>query len=419
MRREWRLSIQGFIVHSSSCILSPVEFAPLKRLGALLLIVLSACGKRGDPHPPVPVIPQATSDLVVAQRGDKVLLSWSYPSMTTAGKSLGAIRRVVLYRSVEEVPVTPPVTDTAKTTPPSATGTTTASLGGPFAKIPPIGPNQFNRVKEKVDTLEAARLPSATSGARLTYEDAPVLQAKDGRPVRLNYAVVTEGASARGDLSNIVHIVPLDVPLPPADVVATPKAEGVILTWSEPAQTIHGAPKPLIVGYNVYRVNPGQEPGEFDNPLNQSPIAATTYTDVPAYGSFQYHVTAVPASTGSRVESDLSAAATATFKDLVPPPTPATLSALVEPHAVQLVWDAVEASDLAGYKVYRTEGSGVEKLTPVATIALTKDPISATTFRDTTINVGISYFYEVASIDKNGNESKRVKTDWVLAPKTP
>lgn len=351
--------------------------------------------------------------------------------MTTAGKSLGAIRRVVLYRSVEEVPVAPPVTDTAKTTPPtaasdtakstppSATATTTASLGGPFAKIPPIGPNQFNRVKEKLDTLEAAKLPAATSGTRLTYEDAPVLQAKDGRPVRLNYAVVTEGASARGDLSNIVHIVPVDVPVPPADVVATAKPEGVILTWSEPSQTIGGAGKPLIVGYNVYRVNPGQEPGEFDNPLNSSPITKATYTDVPAYGSFQYHVTAVPASTGSRVESDLSAAATATFKDLVPPPTPASLSALVEPRAVQLVWDAVEASDLAGYKVYRTEGTGVEKLTPVATIALTKDPISATTFRDTTINVGISYFYEVASVDKNGNESKRVRTDWVLAPKTP
>ena len=86
---------------------------------------------------------------------------------------------------------------------------------------------------------------------------------------------------------------------------------------------------------------------------------------------------------------------------------------------MQLVWDAVEAGDLAGYKIYRTEGSGIEKLVPVATIALTKDPITVTTFRDTTINVGISYYYEVASVDKSGNESKRAKTEWVLAPKTP
>ena len=54
-----------------------------------------ACGKRGDPHPPVPVIPQTTNDLNVSQRGSRVILSWSYPSLTTAGKSLGAIRKVV------------------------------------------------------------------------------------------------------------------------------------------------------------------------------------------------------------------------------------------------------------------------------------------------------------------------------------
>jgi fibronectin type 3 domain-containing protein len=98
---------------------------------------------------------------------------------------------------------------------------------------------------------------------------------------------------------------------------------------------------------------------------------------------------------------------------------PAGLTALVEPHAVQLVWDAVEAADLAGYKIYRTEGSGIEKLVAVATIPMTPEPITATTFRDTTIHVGISYYYEVTSIDKSGNESKRAKTDWVLAPKTP
>ena len=46
-----------------------------------------ACGKRGDPRPPVPVIPAATSDLVVTQRADRVLLSWAYPALTTAGKT--------------------------------------------------------------------------------------------------------------------------------------------------------------------------------------------------------------------------------------------------------------------------------------------------------------------------------------------
>jgi hypothetical protein len=418
--------MRPFIIHHSSLIICPLEFAPLNKLGALLLIVLSACGKRGDPHPPIPLIPHATSDLVVTQRGGKVTLSWSYPSVTTSGKALGKIRRVVVYRVIEELPPTaaPSTTSTAPATPAPTVPPAVADAALPqpvalFAKIPPIAIAPFNRLKERLDAIEESALPAATEGAKLTYEDAPELQTKDGRPVRVDYAVVTEGLAAHSDFSNIASIVPLDVPVPPGDVVAAAKPEGVVLTWTAPAQTILGAEKPKVFGYNVYRVNPGDVLGDSDNPLNSAPIQAATYTDVPSYGSFQYHVTAVASPFAPRVESDPSAAAAATFKDLLPPPTPGGLNALVEPHAVQLVWDAVEAGDLAGYKVYRTEGTGTEKLVPVATIALTKDPITVTTFRDTTINVGISYYYEVASVDKSGNESKRAKTEWVLAPKTP
>src|SRR5580765_1610914 len=120
--------MRPFIIHHSSLIICPLEFAPLKKLGALLLIVLSACGKRGDPHPPIPLIPHATSDLVVTQRGGKVTLSWSYPSVTTSGKALGKIRRVVVYRVIEELPATPP------TPAPSTTSTAPAT---PAPTVPP------------------------------------------------------------------------------------------------------------------------------------------------------------------------------------------------------------------------------------------------------------------------------------------
>jgi hypothetical protein len=390
--------------------LDVVRIRAVKKFGAVVLFALLACGKRGDPHPPVPMIPQATSDLVVAQRGAKVLLSWSYPSMTTAGKSLGTIRRVMLYRAAEEPPTAEPQ---------AAPSPIDSAIPQPitlFAKIPPLSPTQFNKRKEQADVIETAALAGATSGAKLAYEDAPLMHAADGRPVRLDYAVVTEGTSARSDFSNIASIVPLDVALPPADLVATPKPEGIVLTWTAPAQTISGAPKPRVAGYNVYRVAPGELPADNATPLNASLVMTPTYTDIPPYGEHQYHVSAVA---WQHIESDPSAAAKVTYKDLLPPPTPAGLTALVEPKAVNLVWEAVEAPDLAGYKLYRTEGTGIEQLKPVATIPLTPQPITALTFRDTTINNGISYYYEVAAVDKNGNESKRAKTDWVLSPKTP
>src|SRR5437867_6701939 len=103
-----------------------------------LLVLLAACGKRGDPHPPVPVIPKATSDLVVAQRGAKVILSWSYPSVTTAGQKLGGIRRVVLYRYTEELPVTQPPRD-PKTLLPGDIDPTVPTAISLLAKAPPIG----------------------------------------------------------------------------------------------------------------------------------------------------------------------------------------------------------------------------------------------------------------------------------------
>jgi hypothetical protein len=391
----------------------------VRKLAALFLFAVVACGKRGDPHPPVPVIPKATTDLLVAQRGPKVLLSWSYPSMTTAGKTMTGIRRVVVWRSIEELPVTQPPRDT-KTLLPGDIDPTVPQAIQLFSKIPTMSAAQFVKLRNRVDSIEGANLPAATAGARLTYEDAPQFHTTDGRPVRVTYAVVTEGTTANGDLSNLVTIVPLEVPVAPADLAAVPKREGVVLTWTAPDTAISGAKKPPVAGYNVYRFPNGQPADEFATPVNTSPVSTTTFTDNPPYGPHDYFVTALAAARPPRIESDPSSPVSVAFKDLVPPPPPAGLTALVETAGVRLVWDPVDAPDMAGYKVYRTEGSGIEQLRPIGTIPLTPvQLVTATNYRDTSVNRGISYYYEVVSVDKSGNESARAKTDWVLVPKTP
>ena len=379
----------------------------MRKLAVLLLFAVVACGKRGDPHPPVPVIPKATTDLLVAQRGPKVLLSWSYPSLTTAGKSMTGIKRVVVWRSVEEPPA-----------PPSAAGTDTPSQL--LAKLPALLPTKFLKIRARVDSIEGANLPAATAGARLTYEDTPPFHTADGRPIRVTYAVVTEGTSANSDLSNLVSVMPLDVSVAPGELAAVARREGVVLTWTAPDTTISGAKNLTIAGYNIYRFPHGQPGDEFATPVNTSPVKAVTYTDNPPYGQHDYFVTALAAVGPPRIESEPSTIAGALFKDLVPPPPPTGLTALVETGAVRLVWDPVDAPDLAGYKVYRTEGTGIEQLRPIGTIPLTPvQLVTATNYRDTSVSRGISYYYEVVSVDKTGNESTRVKTDWVLVPKTP
>lgn len=384
----------------------------------LLIVLLAACGKRGDPHPPVPVIPKATSDLVVAQRGSKLILSWSFPSLTTSGQKLTAIRRVVLYRYVEELPAQQPARDT-KTLMPGDIDPTVPTPIALFAKIPPLGPMQFAKLREKVDSIEGANLAGATVGARLMYEDAPTFQTTDGRPVRITYGVVTEGQEARSDASNLVTIVPIDVPLQPSGVKADVRPQGVVLTWTAPDKGITGSDKPRIAGYDVYRYPATGELEELATPVNSAPISQTTYTDVPAYAAYNYRVVAIAMTGPPRLESDPSEAVSATYKDLLPPPAPTGLTTLVETKAVRLVWNPVEAADLAGYRVYRTEGSGQPPTFTKPHLLFTPQLITETNWRDMLVDPGISYFYEVTAVDKSGNESAPAKTDWVLVPKTP
>src|SRR5262249_53925207 len=70
--------------------LHPVSRAPralLLPLGAsaALCLVLSACGKRGDPLPPLRRIPQPVIGLRLAQRGDKLEIAYTAPRNTADG----------------------------------------------------------------------------------------------------------------------------------------------------------------------------------------------------------------------------------------------------------------------------------------------------------------------------------------------
>lgn len=391
----------------------------MKKLLALVVLLLVFCGKRGDPKPPVPVIPQATSDLVVAQRAGQVILSWSYPSLTTAGRSLTDVRRILIYRYVESLPVSAVGTDPNAILP----GDIDPTLPRPvalFSKVPTIPQAQFVKLSTRIDSIEKANLASATTGARLIYADAPPFRASDGRQTRITYAVVTEGTDAKGEISNLAIIVPLPVAAPPKALAAEAKGEGVKLSWTAPTTSVT-QDAPIIAGYNVYRAAPGELLGDVATPVNAELVTATTFTDVPPYGEHEYRVTAVAATGPPLLQSDLSLPAKATFRDLIPPPVPASLTPLIETKAVRLIWPAVEAADLAGYKIYRSEGVGHgTSIRDAGTIPIDGGKIFPDPgYLDASVDLGIAYRYAVTSIDKTGNESAKIWTDWIVAPKTP
>ena len=66
---------------------------------------------------------------------------------------------------------------------------------------------------------------------------------------------------------------------------------------------------------------------------------------------------------------------------------------------INLSWNPNKEVDLAGYNVYRSEEDTIEFE------RINDSPISSTIFTDEKVNSGSYYFYYVAAIDKDGNES--------------
>jgi hypothetical protein len=372
-------------------------------LGFFILICLFlACGKRGDPTPPIPIIPQAVSDLTAVQQGTTVVLSWTYPSLTTAGRALKSIERIEVYRHVEPLP-------------PSLAGkalekATDVPVGMPlevalFREVRPLAPQQFLKLKETLETIERDELAGLTVGVKLLLDDNPPIRTPDQRPVRITYAVVTE-AEERSDLSNLAVIVPLDVPRAPRSLRASVAPEAVTLTWEPPEETLTGADDPPIAGYNIYRFGAEAPPSDLGSPVNAPPVEGTTFRDTPPYGLHRYAVTAVRSIGPPLLQSVTSNVVPVEFRDLLAPPIPTGLTALPEENSVRLLWDAVEAPDLAGYMVYRKFNNIWLRITP--------EPITETFLRDEPLAPLTPYSFAVSSIDQLGNESLPAVVDDVV-----
>ncbi|MFA6958896.1 MAG: fibronectin type III domain-containing protein [Thermoanaerobaculia bacterium] len=360
-----------------------------KKLACFLLVLVAACGKAGVPHPPVPEIPAATTDLVVSQRDDKVILRWSYPSLSTAGKTLPGLRKIVVYRYVDPLP---------QSLMPQLGGETPKLATELFGMVALPLPPQYARAAEPVAEVTKDELPAFVAGAKIEFEDKPALAGEGGAPLRYVYAVVTEGLEKTSGFSNLAPIVLYDVPAAPAALIAQLTPEAVVLTWEKPTRSISGGDKPQIRGYSVYRTSTAEIAGDAAATVE---AGATRYEDRPPYGRYTYQVTAVVVKEPALVESAPSAVAEVDFRDLLPPPVPKNVAALAEERSVRLIWDPVIAPDIAGYIVYRKVGADWARVTP--------SPLTDASYRDEAPPVGVPIVYSVTSVDRSGNESLSTK----------
>lgn len=342
----------------------PPAMAATAVILAVAFSALAGCGKQGPPLPPLRNVPAATKDLTVAQRGNRILLSFLYPKTTPGGAALTGVTSVEVWEVAQAAP----------------------SQGAP----PALDPRQFAGLAKKGIALNEADIRQATVGDRVVI-DLPVPDPLPQPAMATHFAVKTAGPT--GDLSEYSNQVPLVVKTPaaaPEEVAATAEAGGIRLSWK---------PVAGVLGYSVYRRNAEQRIQ--GRPLALLPGADTvSYVDTTAqFGqSYIYAVTAV-SEREPFIESVVQREQEVRYVDRFPPTSPSELVALAEVARVRLVWKAAETADLAGYNVYRraADATSFEKITA--------QPLPNPEFADGSVASGRVYIYRVTAVDTTGNES--------------
>ncbi len=374
----------------------------MKKLARVLLLPLAAaaCGKKSEPLPPVPPLPARTSTLKVEQQGELAEVSFTLPSLKMDGTPLTDLATVEIYRLVA-----PGASLTQAPPPPSSP----SGSGSSSADHAPISGQrrraQAARMRErsileagtKVAEIRSDLFPSETRGGQLLYHDSLADLLKSPQVPELGYAVVTVRRNGlRSEVSNVATIKPVAPPAAPQNLLATPEESRICLSWQAPAGDTAG--KTIeILGYDVYRRR--LEDDDYDRPLNPAPVESTDYSDTTAaYDSaYVYTVTAIPKG-HPNTEGPPAIQFGIRYDDVYPPPPVSRIDALPEQTLVRLAWLPVEAPDLAGYDLYRSENGGAEN-------RLNEKPLTETNFVDDNVTVGKSYVYRVRSVDKKGNAS--------------
>lgn len=340
-------------------------------VAAVLAALTGACGKRGDPLPPLRTTPSRIDDLAAHRVDDRLDVFWTVPATNTDGTTPPAVTRVDLYARSTTAAEPAPTVDAVRQSeylvarlivgsvgdaPPPTSG------GAPVAPVP--APGERAVFTERTDALTAA------GAAVRHYLAVPVAGGGGGRP---------------GPPSDLVS-VPLAaaaLPAPPGTVTATHTETTLEVGWT---------PAGADQLFRVLTPVPGPVP---PTPVTPKPIAESRYAEPVQFGTERcFVVRALLVRGNTTLEGPPSLPACLTAVDRFPPAAPATLQAIQEGASVALIWARVEAADLAGYVVLRGEGGG-ENMQP-----LVGAPVPGTSYRDETVKPGVAYVYAVYAQDR-------------------
>lgn len=333
------------------------------------VVVVSACGKKGPPLPPLVFLPDAPGEVAAVRRGDRVDLSFTVPNVNTDRSAPADLERVDVY---------------AWTVPGAVSGNDVVRRG---ARIGSVVVNKPSDPDEPEPKKPAPKGEGVEQNARATVSDAlpPDL---DPSAYRTYVAVGVSARGRRGAMSRNVAVPLVPPPAAPAQPAVRYDEKAITVTWA----AVAAADTPIA--YSVYRT--GTEPVA----LTPTPIAETTFADTAIEWEQErcYDVRAVATIESVRIESPASPSRCVTLHDTFAPARPEGLVGVGSEGAVSLIWTANADADLAGYLVLRAVAPATQ-LEPI-----TATPIPDTNFRDTVAG-GSRVTYAVQAVDKAGNRS--------------
>jgi fibronectin type 3 domain-containing protein len=361
----------------------PAPFFPVFHF--LISVFLAACGAPGDPTPPSPVVPVAIADLTARQDGDGVQLSFTLPSSSVAGNKLTAPPAVEILRGA----------------------------------VKPNGLPDLQSFRV-VYTIPGALVDSYRSDGRVRFTDPIAPEETRAHPGgTITYTVRTRASQKRASAdSNAVSVRVFPVPERIASVDARVTESAIELSWPAPARTSAGDLLPAVTGYRIYRseINPSAASASSQvspQGKNESPSSPLATSETNSYRdasftfdrTYVYVVRSVIQVENNSLESSGSPPVTVTPRDTFPPAAPQGLVAALLPGStpgtlvVDLSWSISLETDLAGYRVYRSEQESTRGQ------LLNSDLLPTPAVRDTSVQPGHRYWYSVTAVDHAGNES--------------
>ncbi len=338
--------------------------------GLVLSVIVGACGKVGDPLPPLSTIPRPILDLMVQQQGQKMMLSWTMPQFNVDGSSAGTISSINIFRLIRHRDGSSPAFPSVNFD------------SSPWKSV------QLRELNDKNDQGKIVLLD--------LMED---LKPEEiiGREVSYALAVLNNKQKSSG-FSNVVTLPIVPTPLPPRKLNFGLNEKFVEVRWIPSDKGIDGLEVTFEVKFNLYR---SVKSGVYEStPINSTPISENHFRDwSTGLGKKTYYkVRAVIKTSQGVIESQDSDEASIINNDIYPPTIPKQLTIVSTQTSLDLIWFPNPEIDIAGYHIYRKEKKS-------RFIRITSDLVRQTSFSDSTVRKDTNYFYKVTAIDQSKNES--------------